>query len=1564
MSQQHAPHAAPREHEPAAHAPTGPGPEVVSPFERFSAVPQDQGLYRAEDEKDACGLAVVATLNGTASHDIVDAALTALRNLEHRGAVGGDEGTGDGAGILTQIPHDFLRQSVDFRLPPRGSYAVGTAFMPTGGAHLSELKAALEHLARAEQLTVLGWRDVPVVEDAVGASARAVMPTFVQVFVAAAGAADAAASPSADGAASSERDAAQLELDQRVFRVRKRAQNKFGIYFPSFSSRTLVYKGMLSTAQLEPFYPDLSDPRFTTELAVVHSRFSTNTFPSWPLAQPMRTLAHNGEINTVVGNRNWMRARQSSMSGAVLGRQPEDLYPICSEGASDSQSLDEVAELLQLAGRPITETMLMLIPEAWQNHESMDPRLKAFYEYHSTLMEPWDGPACVSFTDGVRVGSVLDRNGLRPGRFWQTEDGLVVFASEVGVVDVGDRRVVRKGRVAPGTMFLVDTRAGRIVEDAEIKEELAAAKPWEDWVRESVRPVSELPEREHMSHPAHSVRLRQKTFGYTEEELKMIVGPMAAAGAEPIYAMGTDTPVAVLSNRSRLLYDYFVQSFAQVTNPPLDAIREELVTSMAGAVGPMANMLSTAQTRTRQIRLDFPVIDNDQLDQFAHLEDDDGASLSLRVRGLYRPVDGARSLRDRIAEICEKVSAAVNRGVQFVIISDRDSNGAWAPIPSLLLTSAVHHHLLRSATRTRVALIVESGDVREVHHVALLLGYGASAVNPYLAMESAEELVRRGEVTGVTEEQAVANLITALGKGVQKIMSKMGISTVQSYCGAQTFEALGLSSELVADYFSGTRTQIEGVGLDVIAAETEARHRLAYPEDGVTEPHRDLATGGEYDWRREGPRHLFDPHTVFRLQHATRTGRYDIFKSYTQRVDSQAREIASLRGLMSFASTREPVDIDEVEPVSEIVKRFSTGAMSYGSISMEAHETLAIAMNRLGGKSNTGEGGEDVERLVDPERRSAIKQVASGRFGVTSLYLASADDLQIKMAQGAKPGEGGQLMAQKVYPWIARTRHSTPGVSLISPPPHHDIYSIEDLAQLIYDLKRSNPRARVHVKLVSERGIGTVAAGVTKAKADVVLVSGHDGGTGAAPLNSLKHAGMPWELGLAETQQTLRLNGLRERVVVQADGQLKTGRDVVVAALLGAEEFGFATAPLVVEGCIMMRKCHLDTCPVGVATQNPELRSRFTGKAEHVVNFFEFIAQEVREHLAELGFRSIAEAVGHAEVLRTREAVEHWKAKGLDLSPVLDSFRAEGVTDGLRNTTSQDHELEKHFDNRLIPLAAPAIERAEPVRVQERVVNTDRAVGTMLGYTVTNALGTRELPDDTIDVTLTGEAGQSLGAFIPRGITLRLEGDANDYTGKGLSGGRIVVRPPRDAGFTAHENVIAGNVIGYGATSGEMFFNGVVGERFLVRNSGATAVVEGIGDHGCEYMTGGVALVLGETGRNFGAGMSGGVAYVLDLDETDVNRQARANGDLQLGHLDGNDRELVLELLKRHGEETGSDFAATLLADPQHSLTRFTKVLPRDYSAVLALRNEAEAEGEDPDGDGTWHKILEATRRG
>lgn len=1537
-----------------------------SAFEHFSAFPAQQGLYRPETEKDACGLAVLATLTGQASHEIVEKALIALRALEHRGAVGGDEGTGDGAGILVQIPDDFFREVLDFQLPTFGTYAVGSAFLPVDSqdAHKTEqLKDSIAQIAESEGLEVLGWRDVPIDESVVGSAARAVMPHFVQIFVREA--------PDAQEAFTGhipvydlDGEAAQRQLDQKSFRLRKRSQNRLGVYFPSFSSSTIVYKGMLTTAQLEPFYPDLSDNRFATTLAVVHSRFSTNTFPSWPLAQPMRILAHNGEINTVKGNRNWMRARQSQLKSPLLGRHPEELFPICSEGASDSQSLDEVAELLMLSGRPITQAMMMMIPEAWENHETMDPDRKAFYEYHSTLMEPWDGPAAVAFTDGRRVGSVLDRNGLRPGRFWETEDGLVVFASEVGVVDLSDRVIVRKGRVSPGTMFLVDTVESRIIEDQEIKREVATLKPWKEWTEGNLVRFDDLPQREHMVHPKRSIELRQKTFGYTHEELRKIIGPMALNGAEPIYAMGTDTPVAVLADRPHLLFDYFVQSFAQVTNPPLDAIREELVTSLRGALGPMGNLLTTKRVRTHQIALDFPVINNDQLDQILHLDDDDEMPVALKVRGLYRPEGGEEGLRARIAEICEKVSAAVNRGVEFIVISDRDSNGQWAPIPSLLMTSAIHHHLLRSATRTRCSLVVEAGDVREVHHVALLVGYGASAVNPYLAMESAEELVRTGQIVGVTEEEAVHNLIKALGKGVQKIMSKMGISTVSSYCGAQTFEALGLSREVIDDFFAGTPSQIDGVGLDVIAEEVAARHRRGYPADGVKEPYIGLETGGEYDWRRDGAPHLFSPETVFRLQHATRTGRYDIFKSYTRLVDDQSEELKTIRGLLTFRTDREPVPLEEVEPIESILRRFSTGAMSYGSISKEAHETLAIAMNRIGGKSNTGEGGEDVDRLMDPQRRSAIKQVASGRFGVTSLYLTNADDIQIKMAQGAKPGEGGQLMAQKVYPWVARTRHSTPGVSLISPPPHHDIYSIEDLAQLIYDLKRANPQARIHVKLVSEIGIGTVASGVTKARTDVVLVSGHDGGTGAAPLNSLKHAGLPWEIGLAETQQTLMLNNLRDRVVVQADGQMKTGRDVVIAALLGAEEYGFATAPLVVEGCIMMRKCHLDTCPVGVATQNPVLRERFTGKAEHVVNFFQFIAEEVRELLASLGFRSLDEAIGHTEVLVTDKAVDHWKANGLDLSPILHSSVLEGQGRAVRSGRGQNHELEQHFDVALIREAAPALEKREPVALQHTIVNTDRAVGTMLGYHVTKTFQTDELVDDTISVSLTGQAGQSLGAFLPKGVTLRLEGDTNDYTGKGLSGGRIIIRPERDAGFAAEDNVVAGNVIGYGATSGELFLRGRVGERFLVRNSGATAVVEGIGDHGCEYMTGGLALVIGPTGRNFGAGMSGGVAYVLDLRQSSVNLQARTSGELRLEGLDRDDIDLVHTLLTRHIEETGSVHAKRLLDSFEDTVGRITKVLPRDYAAVLDIRAQAQAQGIDPDGSETWNQILEVTTRG
>ena len=1519
------------------------GEEVCSPYTQFAAIPDPHGLYDPANEKDACGLAVIATLTREPSHTIVSHALEALRRLEHRGAVGADDGTGDGAGILTQIPDALFRAVTDFTLPAPGSYAAGTAFLPQDPTQRTQAITGLEELALDEGLRVIGWRELPINAEHIGPTARACMPHFAQLFLGAS-------------------DENLNELDARVFRVRKRAQNKFGVYFPSLSSASIVYKGMLSTEQLSHFYPDLTDTRFASVFGIVHSRFSTNTFPSWPLAQPFRTIAHNGEINTVKGNRNWMRARQSMLASPLLGEVPEELFPICSPGASDSASFDEVAELLMLSGRPIAQVIMMMIPEAWENHAAMDADRRAFYEYNSMLMEPWDGPAAVSFSDGKHVGAVLDRNGLRPARYWVTNDGLVVLASEVGVIDLAPEQIKAKGRVAPGKMFLIDTQAGRIIDDAEIKEQIAASNPWAQWVAENKINLNDLPDLEHVRHNSASVQLRQRTFGYTTEELRILLAPMASNGAEPLGAMGTDTPVAVLSERSRLLFDYFTQSFAQVTNPPLDAIREELVTSMATSIGPDGNLLATGKVDAQQVALAYPVITNDELAKIANLRDPQGSKIALKVRGLYRPEGGETELRARIQEICEKVSAAINRGVKFIVLSDRDSNAQWAPIPSLLLTSAVHHHLLKSANRTKTSLVIEAGDVREVHHVAVLIGYGASAINPYLALETVEDMANRGELSKVTPAKAQSNLIKALGKGVLKIMSKMGISTVASYCGAQTFEALGLSKRVVDQFFTGTQSQLGGVELEIIATETAMRHAAAYPGDLTPEPHRLLETGGEYQWRREGPPHLFNPETIFRLQHATRERRYDIFKAYTAGVDDQAKGLMTLRGLLDFKiDPATSIDIDEVEPVSEIVKRFATGAMSYGSISAEAHETLAIAMNRLGGKSNTGEGGEDVERLLDPARRSAVKQIASGRFGVTSMYLTHADDLQIKMAQGAKPGEGGQLMANKVYPWIARTRHSTPGVGLISPPPHHDIYSIEDLAQLIYDAKCANPQARVHVKLVSEVGIGTVAAGVTKAKADVVLVSGHDGGTGASPLNSLKHAGVPWELGLAETQQTLMLNGLRERVTVQVDGQLKTGRDVLIAALLGAEEFGFATAPLVVTGCIMMRVCHLDTCPVGVATQNPELRARFTGQADHVVNFFEFLAQEVRELLAQLGYRTLSEAIGAAERLDTKAAVGHWKTAGLDVAKIFETSKS---TDGAarQRTTVQDHQLDQHLDNQLIKLSQAALLHREPVSINLEVRNTDRAVGTMLGNKVTATFGVAELAPGTIDVTLRGHAGQSLGAFLPTGITLRLMGDSNDYVGKGLSGGRIILRPDPRSSFDPATQVIAGNVIGYGATSGEMFINGIVGERFAVRNSGATAVVEGIGDHGCEYMTGGTALILGTTGRNFAAGMSGGIAYVLDLDQNQLNPLAVANNDLILGGPTDADCEVIRELLIEHVAHTGSALAESLLADWPAAAARITKVLPRDYAAVLEARTSAAHEGFDPDSATVWNRIMEVTR--
>ncbi|MBK5332838.1 MAG: glutamate synthase large subunit, partial [Ilumatobacteraceae bacterium] len=1229
---------------------------------------------------------------------------------------------------------------------------------------------------------------------------------------------------------------------------------------------------------------------------------------------------------------------------------------------SDSATFDEVLELLHLGGRSLPHAMLMMIPEAWENHDTMDATKRAFYRFHSSLMEPWDGPASVAFTDGTVIGAVLDRNGLRPSRYWVTDDDLVVLASEVGVLDIDPAKIVRKGRLQPGRMFLIDTALGRIVEDDEIKRTLAEAQPYGDWLEEGVVELDELPEREHVVFSHQSVLRRQQVFGYTHEELKIIVAPMAKAGAEPIGSMGTDTPLAVLSERPRLLFDYFQQLFAQVTNPPLDAIREEVVTSVSGSVGPEANLLHPGPESCRQLTLPFPVIDNDELAKIIHINDDATYPelAAVVITGLYRVAGGGLALKRALDAIFAEISKAITDGARIVVLSDRNSDDVYAPIPSLLLTSAVHHHLIREKQRTKVGLIVESGDAREVHHMALLIGYGAGAINPYLAFESIEDMVSENlhGLGGLDPHKAVKSYIKAAGKGVLKVMSKMGVSTVASYTGAQIFEAIGLGHELVDEYFTGTVSRLGGIGLDEVAAEVAARHKVAHPPRPAERAHRKLELGGEYQWRREGEVHLFNPETVFKLQHATRSKRYDIFKQYTALVDDQAKKLATLRGLFEFnLGERQPISIDEVEPVREIVKRFSTGAMSYGSISAEAHETLAIAMNSIGAKSNTGEGGEDSDRLYDPQRRSAIKQVASGRFGVTSEYLVNATDLQIKMAQGAKPGEGGQLPGHKVYPWIAATRYSTPGVGLISPPPHHDIYSIEDLKQLIHDLKNSNPAARINVKLVAEVGVGTVAAGVSKAKADVVLISGHDGGTGASPLTSLKHAGAPWELGLAETQQTLLLNGLRDRIVVQADGQLKTGRDVVIAALLGAEEFGFATAPLVVSGCVMMRVCHLDTCPVGVATQNPELRAKFSGKPEFVVNFMEYIAEEVREHMAALGFRTIQEMIGHVEALETKAAITHWKAKGLDISPIL-AAPSNPYGQTMYQSVAQDHGLEHALDQQLLVACEPAIGRGEAVHLDLAIHNVNRTVGTMLGHAVTERYGGAGLPDGTIDIRFRGSAGQSFGAFVPSGITLRLEGDANDYVAKGLSGGRVVVRPDRRAQFVAEEHTIAGNVIGYGATGGEIFLRGVVGERFCVRNSGATAVVEGVGDHGCEYMTGGRVIVLGPTGRNFGAGMSGGIAYAYDPD--DVFAAKLNNEMVQLQQLDDQDREFVRLTVQDHFAHTDSAVAQELIEDWDNKIIHFKKVMPVDFARVLGVMKQADADGLDEQQ--TLDRVMEAAR--
>ena len=1517
-------------------------------------LPPRQGLYNPENEHDACGLNFVCDMLGRPSHKIVQHGLGALCALEHRGAAGSDPEVGDGSGILTQLPDALYRDDVDFDLPPFGQYATGIAFLPQEPSVAAEAKAEIQRIAVEEGLVVLGWRSVPIRPETIGAGARVTMPSLSQPFF-----------------AHSSGTLSGIELDRVLYVARKRFEHEIhlaadaaeaseamggassqhdGVYFPSLSARTIVYKGMLTTPQLGAFYDDLRDERFESAMALVHSRFSTNTFPSWPLAHPYRIVAHNGEINTIKGNRNWMKARQSALESELFGDSLERAFPICTPGASDTAGFDESLELLTLSGYSMQEAILMLIPEPWENHDSMDPARSAFYEYYATLMEPWDGPASVSFTDGTVIGAILDRNGLRPSRYWVTSDNLVVMASEVGVVDIDQSTVVEKGRLEPGRIFFIDTEAGRILRDDEIKASVAAKRPYADLVSSSVAHISEIPAQVDERPLEGTLETRQLTFGYTHEDIKVLLQPMIVNGKEALGSMGTDTPIAALSEKSRLLPDYFQQLFAQVTNPPLDAIREELVTAVGTTIGPRGNLLAPGADPVRQIHIDHPVLTPDEFLRILPTDDPASGLKSVLLDIVFPKSSGAEGLATAIDGLRKAARDAVADGAGILILTDRSASPSLAPIPPLLATAAVHHDLVSAGIRSRADIVVETGEAREVHHVATLLGFGARAVFPYVAFETIRSMAETGSYgIDVSVAEAEKNYIKAFDKGLLKVMSKMGISTVASYTGAQIFEAIGLSTPLLDDYFGGMAGRLGGVGLDVLVEEVLDRHSRAFPANPNHRAHRSLEVGGEYQWRREGEFHLFNPDTVFKLQHATRSGRFDIFREYTSAVNNHAENLSTLRGLFSFKGDERPsISIDEVEPITEIVKRFSTGAMSYGSISAEAHETLAIAMNRIGAKSNTGEGGEDDERFEVMEdgdsKRSAIKQVASGRFGVTSNYLVNADDIQIKMAQGAKPGEGGQLPGHKVYPWIAKTRGSTPGVGLISPPPHHDIYSIEDLAQLIYDLKSANPAARVHVKLVSELGVGTVAAGVSKAHADVVLISGHDGGTGASPLTSVKHAGSPWELGLAETQQTLLMNGLRDRVVVQVDGQLKTGRDVMIAALLGADEYGFATAPLVVMGCIMMRVCHLNTCPVGVATQDPELRKKFSGSPDFVVNFFEFIAEEVRELLAELGFRSLDEAIGQVESLDLEAAIDHWKADGLDLSPVL-YVPPLLENEVRRNATTQDHKLEEALDAQLLNAALPALKGGTPVRIATEIRNVHRAVGTQLGYHLTTMHGADGLPDDSVIVDAEGSAGNSFGAFVPQGITLRLSGDANDFVGKGLSGGRIIVRPPEDLSCVAEDNVIAGNVIAYGATAGELYIRGKVGERFCVRNSGASAVVEGIGDHGCEYMTGGVAVVLGSTGRNFAAGMSGGVAYILDEAGTFTSLVNMEMVDLD--EMAADDESTVKALIDQHVVETGSDVGIRVLADWESVKSMFVKVMPRDYKRVLEAAAAAREAGTD-----------------
>lgn len=1493
-------------------------------------LPPKQGLYDPQFEHDACGIGFVANIKGKQSNEIVHQALTVLKNLDHRGGQGSETNTGDGAGILLQIPHAFLQQEcakLQITLPDHGHYGVGMVFLSPDEQERLAAEQALEAIIKEEGQVLLGWRTVPVDNTTLGDTAKSVEPFIRQVFV---------------GRSDKITDAAAFEV--KLYVIRKRAEKAIryaGIpggqyfYFPSFSSSTIVYKGMLTTDQLEAYYQDLREPSVETALALVHSRFSTNTFPSWERAHPNRYVIHNGEINTLRGNVNWMHARQAQCQSDLFGEDMGKILPVIDPDGSDSSMFDNTLEFLMLSGRSLPHAAMMMIPEPWSKHESMSDEKKAFYEYHSCLMEPWDGPAAMAFTNGRQIGAVLDRNGLRPARYYVTSDDLIVMASEVGVLDIPADKIVLKERLRPGRMLLVDTVEGRIVRDDELKSRIAAEHPYREWLDEQLVDLENLPEADQVQEADHAtVTRRQIAFGYTYEDLRKVFEPMAGSGVEPMGAMGFDAPLAVLSDRPQRLYNYFKQLFAQVTNPPIDGIREEIVTSSDTTIGPEGNLIDPQPESCKQIRVKSPILSNEELAKLKGMNTSDFKAVTLPI--LFKVSEGSAGMEAALEELWRKADEAIAGGATLLVLSDRGIDKDHAAIPALLAVSSTHHYLIREGKRTRASLLLESGEPREIHHFALLIGYGASAINPYLALESLDDMVENGMLAGVSRYKAAANYLKAATKGVVKVLSKMGISTIQSYRGAQIFEAIGLSQSVVDKYFTWTPSRVGGIDIHVIAQEVLAHHEQAYPSQEAAD--LVLDAGGEYQWRSEGEHHIYNPQSIHALQQSCRNNDYAEFKKYSAMIDDQSAKHATLRGLLEFRGTAGSVPIEEVESVDEICKRFKTGAMSFGSISKEAHESLAIAMNRIGGKSNTGEGGEDPARFERDAngdlRRSAIKQVASGRFGVTSHYLVNADEIQIKMAQGAKPGEGGQLPGRKVYPWVAEVRGVTPGVGLISPPPHHDIYSIEDLAELIHDLKNANPRARINVKLVSEVGVGTIAAGVAKGRADVVLVSGYDGGTGASPQTSIRHAGLPWELGLAETHQTLLLNNLRSRIVVETDGKLMTGRDVAIAALLGAEEYGFSTAPLVVLGCVMMRVCHMDTCPVGVATQNPELRKLFGGDPAHVVNFMHFVAQELREIMAQLGFRTINEMIGRTDMLEPKKAVQHYKASGLDLSPLLHRPEVDASV-GRYHQMNQDHGLEQSLDMQvLLDKCKPALERKEHVHLDLPIRNTNRVVGTILGSEVTRRYGAEGLPHDTIRLHLTGSAGQSLGAFVPKGITLSLVGDSNDYVGKGLSGGKIVVYPHENSTFVPEENVIIGNVAFYGATAGEAYIRGIAGERFCVRNSGVRTVVEGVGDHACEYMTGGRVVVLGSTGRNFAAGMSGGIAYVYDM-----NGDFASRCNQEMVHLEPLEEQFevneVKQLIQNHIRYTDSERARNIMLHWDTEQWKFVKVIPKDYKRMF-----------------------------